>query len=53
MRKQKLKTCYKNVTNYHFNHFQANVPILYPVKHQKTFGLMSRRSKWKHWPDMV
>ena len=32
MRKQKLKTCYKNVTNYHFNHFQANVPILYPLK---------------------
>ena len=37
---------------YFFNPFMTNIPILYPLKHQKTKGFLvfSGSIKWENWP---
>ena len=44
-----------SITAIEINPFLANVPILYPLKHQKIFGFLvfTRGIKQEHLPEMV
>ena len=50
----KVLSCFQGVEKGCIDPFLANVPILYPLKHQKTFGFLvfSGGIKWEHWPEM-